>query len=90
MKTAQDKVMSSREQRNYFDILKRYERRFESGELDDYKMLEKRHKDDEDLDKLSMQRLKNLYTKYHVNRERKNYDQFFNQSPQNNSEDHSS
>jgi hypothetical protein len=90
LKTAQDKVMSSREQRNYFDILRRYERKFESGELDDYKMLEKRHKDDEDLDKLSMQRLKNLYTKYHVNRERKNYDQFFNQSPQNNSEDHSS
>jgi hypothetical protein len=82
--------MSSREQKDYFAILKRYERKFDKGELEDYKMLVKRHKDDEDLDKLSMQRLKNLYEKYHVNREKKNYDQFFNQSAQNNSEDHSS
>ena len=82
--------MSSREQRNYFDILKRYEPKFESRELEDYKMLQKRHKDDEDLDKLSMQRLKDLVNKYHANRERKNYDQFFKQPSQNNSEDHSS
>ncbi|MFA7228484.1 MAG: hypothetical protein WC061_05565 [Melioribacteraceae bacterium] len=82
--------MSSREQRNYFDILKRYERKFEALELEDYKMLVQRHKDDEDLDKLSMQRLKNLYNKYHVNREKKNYDQFFNPTAQNNSEDVSS
>jgi len=78
--------MSSREQRDYFQILKRYERKFEPGELDDYKMLLKRHKDDEDLDKLSMQRLKNLFEKYHVNRERKNYDQLFNKPSQTNSE----
>jgi len=82
--------MSSREQKDCFAILKRYERKFDVRELDDYKMLIKRHKDDEDLDKLSMQRLKNLYEKYHINREKKNYDQFFNQPPQTNSEDHSS
>lgn len=69
--------MSSREQRNYFDILKRYERKFESSELEDYKMLLKRHKDDEDLDKLSLKRLINLFEKYHLSRERKNYDHFF-------------
>ena len=82
--------MSSREQRDYFAILKRYERKLDTRELDDYKMLLKRHKDDEDLDKLSMQRLKNLYEKYYVNREKKDYSQFFNQPPQTNSEDHSS
>ncbi|PKL81969.1 MAG: hypothetical protein CVV24_12495 [Ignavibacteriae bacterium HGW-Ignavibacteriae-3] len=82
--------MSSREQKNYFSILKRYERKFENRELEDYKMLLKRHKDDEDLDKLSMQKLKDIYNKYHVNREKKNYDQFFNLPPQDNSEDHSS
>ena len=81
--------MSSREQRDYFSILKRYERKFDSNELNDYKMLAKRHKDDEDLDKLSMQRLKNLYNKYHINRERKNFDQFF-KAPQTDSEDQSS
>ncbi len=78
--------MSSREQKNYFDILKRYERKFEPKELEDYKMLLKRHKDDEDLDKLSMQRLIRLHEKYHLNRERKNYDQFFTKPPQNDSE----
>ena len=82
--------MSSREQKDYFAVLKRYERRFNDQELGDYKMLVKRHKDDEDLDRLSMQRLKNLYEKYHINREKKNYDQFFNQPTQTNSEDHSS
>lgn len=82
--------MSSREQRDYFAILKRYERKFEVCELDDYKMLMKRHKDDEDLDKISMQKLKNLFEKYHILREKKNYDQFFNLPPQTNSEDHSS
>jgi len=79
--------MASREQRNYFDILKRYERKFELKELDDYKMLVKRHKDDEDLDKLSMQRLQKLFEKYHVNRDKKNYDSFFTKSSDAESED---
>jgi hypothetical protein len=79
--------MASREQRNYFDILKRYERKFESKELEDYKMLVKRHKDDEDLDKLSMQRLQKLFEKYHVNRDKKNYDSFFTKPADTESED---
>jgi hypothetical protein len=79
--------MASKEQRNYFDILKRYERKFESKELDDYKMLVKRHKDDEDLDKLSMQRLQKLFEKYHVNRDKKNYDGFFTKPAGTESED---
>lgn len=69
--------MSTREQKTYFETLQRYTRKFDAKEVDDYKMLLKRHKDDEDLDKLSMQRLKALYEKYHVNRERKNYDRYF-------------
>lgn len=70
--------MSQREQNKFFETLKRYERKFESKELEDYKMLLKRHKDDEDLDKLSMERLKKLYNKYYMNREKKNYDNLFN------------
>jgi len=69
--------MSSRDQKNYFEILKKYEKKFEPKELEEYKMLLKRHKDDEDLDKLSMEKLKSLYVKYHVNREKKNYDFLF-------------
>lgn len=87
LKTEQHKfLMSSREQKNYFAILKQYEHKFDAGELNNYKMLLKRHKDDEDLDKLSMQRLKNLYEKYYINRERKNYDQFFNKPSQTDSD----
>ncbi|MBI1937933.1 MAG: hypothetical protein HYS25_07390 [Ignavibacteriales bacterium] len=69
--------MRSREQKTYFETLKRYERKFERNELEDYKMLLKRHKDEEELDNLSLQRLKALYEKYHVNREKKNLDQLF-------------
>lgn len=69
--------MSLREQKRYFEILKKYERKFNSNELEDYKMLVKRDKDDEDLDKISMQRLIELHEKYHVNREKKNLDFLF-------------
>ncbi len=70
--------MSSSEQTNYFNILKRYERKFEQKELEDYKMLFKRHKDEEELDKLSLSRLQKLFEKYHLEREKKNYDHLFN------------
>ncbi|OGU33615.1 MAG: hypothetical protein A2068_14045 [Ignavibacteria bacterium GWB2_35_6b] len=69
--------MSQREQKKFFETLKRYERKFEQKELDDYRMLLKRHKDDEDLDNLSMERLQKLFEKFHLNREKKNYDNFF-------------
>jgi hypothetical protein len=69
--------MGIREQRRYFEILKKYERKFDKTELEDYKMLVKRNKDDEDLDKLSMQRLIALYEKYHVNRIKPNLDNLF-------------
>lgn len=64
-------------QRKYFETLKRYERKFDKRELEDYKMQLKRHKDDEDLDKLSMERLQKLIDKYHTNREKQNYDHLF-------------
>ncbi|MDP4176265.1 MAG: hypothetical protein Q8933_19955 [Bacteroidota bacterium] len=66
-----------RDQVKYFEILRRYERKFTPKELEDYKMLLLRHKDDEDLDKQSLERLKLLYEKYYVNREKKNYDYIF-------------
>lgn len=75
--------MTHKDQQKYFETLKRYERKFELVELEDYKMLVKRHKDDEDLDKLSLQRLINLYEKYHLNREKKNYDHFFKSPSEN-------
>lgn len=69
--------MAYRDQIKLLEILKRYERKFKGKELTDYKMMVKRHKDDEDLDKLAMGRLQELYEKYHINREKPNYDHLF-------------
>lgn len=69
--------MRYKDQQKYLEVLKRYERKLDRTELEDYKMLLKRHKDDEDLDKLSFERLQNLYEKYHLNREKKNFDHLF-------------
>lgn len=80
--------MGIREQKKYFEILSRYERKFDDKEKYDYKMFLKRHKDEEELDKLSLERLQNIFEKYHLNREKKNLDQLFNK-PQSNTENQS-
>ncbi len=69
--------MSYREQKNYFEALQRFERKMETKEYEDYKMLKKRHVDDEDLDSLSLERLKKLYVKYYVNRPKPNINDLF-------------
>lgn len=69
--------MSFRDQKKYIDALKRYEKKMDNKERNDYKMYVKRHKDEEDLDKLSMNRLAELYEKYHINRDKKNFDHLF-------------
>ena len=69
--------MRSTDQRKYFEALKRYERKFNSSELKDYKMFFKRHKDDEDLDNIAYNKLKDLYIKYYVNREKKDINDIF-------------
>lgn len=69
--------MSYREQKNYFEKLNRYERKFKSKEAEEYKILLQRHKDEEELDKLSLERLKQLYVKYHVNRPKQSLDDLF-------------
>jgi hypothetical protein len=73
--------MSYRDQVKYFEVLKRYEKKFDWRELEDYKILLERHKDEEDLNKEALEWLKGLYTKYYVNRERKNFDSFFKKPP---------
>ena len=65
------------DQKKYFETLKRYERKFSSDEMKEYKMFLKRHKDDEDLDNISFGKLKNLYTKYYVNREKIDINELF-------------
>jgi hypothetical protein len=78
--------MSSREQKKYFEALKRYEKKFDEKESYDFKMFLKRDKDDEDLDKLSLEKLKALYEKYYVNREKKNFDSYFSRPENDNNQ----
>lgn len=72
--------MSFRDQQKYLNTLKRYEKKMDSKELESFKMFVKRDKDEEELDNISMHKLKELYEKYHLNRERKNFDHFFKKS----------
>jgi hypothetical protein len=69
--------MSYRDQQKYFETLKRYERKFDPKEKQRYDMLVKRHKDDEYLDKASMEFLGELHDKYHANRPKPNLDDLF-------------
>lgn len=69
--------MSYRDQQKYLDALRKYEKKFDRQELEEYKMFLKRQKDDEDFDSISMSRLKELYDKYNVPVDRSKYDAFF-------------
>jgi hypothetical protein len=69
--------MRNSDQKRFIEILRRYENKFTPEELKDFKMFAKRHKDDEDLDNISFLKLKDLYTKYYVNREKIDINQFF-------------
>ncbi len=69
--------MRYREQGNYINVLKRYEKQMSYEEMKDFRMLKKRHTDDEDLDSISLARLKEYYERYHTNRDKKNYDEYF-------------
>ncbi len=69
--------MSFREQQKYLDTLKKYESKFSHKDAEEYKMLSKMQKDDEDFDSLSLNRLKELYDKYNVPVDKSKYDSFF-------------
>ena len=69
--------MSYREQQKYIETLKKYERKFDREENEDFKMFLKRQKDEEDFDTVSMKRLKEIYDKYNVPIDKSKYDSFF-------------
>ncbi len=69
--------MSFREQQKYLDILRKFERKFDRKEAEDFKMFLKMQKDDEDFDSLSLNRLKELYNKYNLSVDKSKYDSFF-------------
>ncbi len=69
--------MSYRDQQKYIEALKRYERKFNNKEAEDFVMFLKRHKDEDEFDTVSMKRLKEIYDKYIVPVDKSKYDSFF-------------
>lgn len=72
--------MAFRDQQKYLDYLKKFESGMDRKELEDYKMLVKRQKDDEDFDTVSMKRLKVLYDKFFQPVDKSKYDHLFRKS----------
>jgi len=68
---------SFRDQKKFIEALMRYERKMDSKEREIFRMIVCRDKDEEDLDSLAFSDLSELYTKYYVNREKKNLDDLF-------------
>jgi hypothetical protein len=58
------KPMTRIDQRKMLETLREYSHKMRGREADDFEMMRKRDKDDEDLDRLSVQRLLEMYEKY--------------------------
>jgi len=69
--------VSFRDQAKYLEFLKKFERKFDRKESEDFKMFLKMHKDEEDFDSINMNKLKSLYDKYNTPVDRSKYDAFF-------------
>ncbi len=69
--------MSLREQKKLLDGLKNFERSMSFQDKEAFKILMKRHIDEEEFDTLSMQRLRALYEKYYRERPKPDLDSIF-------------
>lgn len=75
-------MYSHRDQQKYLDTLKKYERKFSLKEYDDFQVLLKRDKDEEEFDSITMKRLKELYDKYYEPADISKYDKYFKKNPE--------
>ena len=69
--------MSYRDQAKHLEFLRKFERKFDRKEAEDFKMFLKMHKDEEEFDSITMNKLKSLYDKYNTPIDRSKYDTFF-------------
>ena len=69
--------MAFRDQQKYLDELRKYEKKFDRNELEDYKMFMKMHKDEEEFDSVTLQQLQELYEKYYEPVDKHKYDAYF-------------
>ena len=76
-------MYSHRDQKKFLEALKKYERKLNRQEYDEYKILIKRDIDEEEFDSVTMKRLKELYDKYYEPPDISKYDKFFKKDPDN-------
>ncbi len=69
--------MSYRDQAKYLDFLRKFERKLDRKEAEDFKMFFKMQKDEEEFDSVTMKKLKSLYDKYNVPVDRSKFDALF-------------
>ena len=74
-------MYSYRDQKKFLDALKKYERKLNRQEYEEYKILIKRDKDEEEFDTVTMKRLKELYNKYYEASDTSKYDKYFIKNP---------
>lgn len=69
--------MQINEQKRLIEELKYYKNKMSREDLYQFEMYEKRTKDDDDLDRISFQRLKDLYGKYVKKKTRTDFEHLF-------------
>lgn len=75
-----------REQRKLLEQLGKLRRKLDAKELEELKMFEKRNKDEEEFDTLTMKRLRELVTKHEVKRDKSAFDALFKPRQEENNE----
>jgi len=75
-----------REQKNLMEQIRKLKAKLLPKELEELKMFEKRHKDEEEFDTLSMKRLRELVAKYEVKRDRSAFNNLFKPRQEDNKE----
>lgn len=69
--------MGYREQKRLLEELKPFIGKMSPADSDSFKLLQKREKDEEDFDTLSMERLRALHSKYFTAKPRKDFNSLF-------------
>lgn len=74
--------MQITEQKRMIEELRYYKNKMTREDLYNFEMYEKRTKDDEDLDRLSFQKLKEIYSRYVKKKSKSDFDHLFKKKDQ--------
>lgn len=75
--------MQISEQKRLIEELKYYKNKMTREDKYNFEMYEKRTKDDEDLDRISFQKLKDLHAKYVVKKSKSDFEHLFRKKDEN-------